>query len=175
VYKRILVPLDGSKRAEQILPHIVPLGRLDQAEIILLHIAVDPFYDTILTGPKLAQATHEIIETLRPAVQFYLGELAAEIEANGLTVNTKVCEGITATGILDCADQVRADLIALSAHGRGGWNEMPLGAITEEIIHRAHVPVLLIPVAGTMDADMTPYAHAFASALVCYVPAHYGF
>jgi nucleotide-binding universal stress UspA family protein len=162
MYKKILVPLDGSKRAEQILPHIVALSYLHGAEIILLHIAVDPFYDTILTGPKLAQATHEVIEAIRPAAQFYLEELAAELEANGLIVKTEVCEGITSTGILDCAKQVQADLIALSAHGRGGLNEMPLGAITEEIIHRAHVPVLLIPVVENTEEEMNPHAHAFA-------------
>jgi nucleotide-binding universal stress UspA family protein len=162
MYKKIQVPLDGSKRAEQILPHVVSLAYLYGAEIVLLHIAVDPFYDLILTGHKLAEATHEVFETLRPAAQSYLGDLAAELEANGLIVKTEVCEGITAEAILECAARVQPDLIALSPHGRGGLNEMPLGAIAEEIIHRARVPVLLIPTEENAEVEVKNPTHAFA-------------
>ncbi len=144
MYEKILVPLDGSSSAESVLPHVQMLATTHNAEVVLLQIVVDPIYDLLLTGPKLAAATHDRVFSRRTITQHYLDCLAARLEEAGIRVTTVVCEGIVVEKILDCAHQVQADLIVVTTHGISSPSHWKLGNVTYRLVHDSDIPVLLI-------------------------------
>ncbi len=144
MYKKILVPLDGSTLAETVLPHVQALAEHGDSEIILLRVAAEPIYDLLFTGAKLAAATrgHEATPSLEAKI--YLDSIGARLKQNGYQVTTQIREGRVANEILDSAEESKVDLIVLSARGRGKHEGFALGSITYKVMRGAHVPVLLI-------------------------------
>lgn len=138
------MPLDGSSLAESVLPHVQALATTHHAEIILLRIIVDPIYDLLLTGPKLAAATHDQAFSQRGITQSYLDCLAMRLRKNGVQVTTLVAEGLVVEKILECAKQVNADLIVLTTHGFNSPSHWKLGNVTYQLIHDSELPTLII-------------------------------
>ena len=144
MYHKILVPLDGSKPAEAVLPHACALAERFTAEIVLLRVPADPADDLMFTGPKLVAATRGRTDALRREAIDYLEQLAAELEDAGLCVATLVCDGPVVETIVGCAEKVRADLIVISSQGKGGLTGWPTGSVAYRLLHQARVPVLLV-------------------------------
>ena len=144
MYRKILVPLDGSPLAETVIPHVRMLAESQPTEIFLLQIVVDPIYDLILSGPKLAAATHDRASTQRVQSQNYLNHIAACLREHGIKVTTIVCEGVVAETILAYGEKFQVDLIILAAHGVNTPSGWQLGNVTYRIVHDAQVPVLLV-------------------------------
>ncbi|MBI5301485.1 MAG: universal stress protein [Chloroflexi bacterium] len=144
MYRKILVPLDGSSLAEGVLPHVRMLAENFDAEIVLLQIVVDPIYDLLLSGPKLAAATHDSGSTQHPRSQSYLDCVAKPLREAGLEVTTMVCEGLVAETILACGERFQVDLIVMATHGVNTPSGWQLGNVTYRIVHDAKAPVLLI-------------------------------
>ncbi len=139
-FKRVVVPLDGSTLAEQILPRILTLARLEDAELILLHV---------LPAPSLSQKE---IADLNPAwwkpdievAQDYLIRMARMVRRNGLPVRTEiVINENVANAIADFASHERADLIAIATHGRGGVARMLRGSVADAIMHSGRASMLV--------------------------------
>ncbi len=145
MYKKILMPLDGSILAETVLPHVQALAERDDSEIMLLRVAVEPMYDLLFTGAKLAAATRENAKARYLEAKIYIDSIGAGLKQSGFKVTTEVREGMVADAILGCAEESGVDLLVLSAHGHGKHEGSALGSITYRIVHGAHVPVLLIP------------------------------
>ncbi len=144
MYRKILVPLDGSKLAEAVLPHVCALAERLEAEIVLLRVPVAVEDDVLFTGPKLAAITTVRMDALRGEAIDYLEKLAAELEDAGLRVTILVSEGLVAETIVDCAKKVHADLIAISTCGRGGPGHQVMGSVTYQLLHRAGMPILMV-------------------------------
>jgi nucleotide-binding universal stress UspA family protein len=144
MYKKILVPLDGSAVAETVLPHVQDIAERGGSEILLLSVTVEPSYDLLFTGAKLAAASME--NEMAPDLQakIYLKSVGARLEQDGLDVSTEVRTGRVADTVLSYADESGADLIVLCARGRGQHEGFALGSITYRVMRGAHVPVLLI-------------------------------
>jgi nucleotide-binding universal stress UspA family protein len=141
MYKRILVPLDGSDIAEAVLPQAQMLAECSGAEIVLLSVVVHPHYDYFIPEPALASAAYENVVN---ETKGYLERMAAQMSEHGLRVRTELCEGRVAESILDYADSTQADLIAMSTHGRSGIGRWLIGSVAEKVIRAAKVPVLLV-------------------------------
>ncbi|MCL4504483.1 MAG: universal stress protein [Chloroflexi bacterium] len=141
MYKRILVPLDGSTVAEAILPQAQMLAECGGAEIVLLSVIPHPNYDYFIPEPALASAAHE---NQANECRAYLKRIADRLAGSGLQVRTELCDGPVAEAILDYADSTGADLIAMSTHGRSGLGRWLMGSIAERVMHTAKVPVLLV-------------------------------
>lgn len=140
MYQRILVPLDGSKRAEAILPQVESLARQCGATIILLEVLEPLTHYAATVVPDLIA----VGATQRTSgVRQYVHELQAEMQARGLTVNAVVKRGPVVETILDVAVAEEADLIALASHGYSGLARLLHGSVTAEILHRARVPLLI--------------------------------
>lgn len=158
MYQKILVPLDGSPLAESVLPHVQMLAENHAAEIILLQVVVDPVYDLLMVGPKLATASRAQAPTLRITAEHYLNGVALQLRAQGLKVTTLVSEGIVAESILACGAQAQVDLIVLATHGVHSPGNWQLGNIAYRVIHNAPVPVLVIrakqPTFKCVDSSM---------------------
>lgn len=135
MYRNILVPLDGSKLAEEILPEVKNLARLTGAEISLLRV------ELIHTFPGV-DPTERQVEAVQKA-QDYLDELAEQLRAENLKVSTHVRYGHEAMEILDHAAQDEIDILAMSTHGRTGLGRWALGSVAERVLRHSPKPVLL--------------------------------
>jgi nucleotide-binding universal stress UspA family protein len=142
VVAHILIPLDGSALAEQVLAHAVALGKPMQAAYTLLQ-AIDPVILGYTPAAYAMGLDELIIEQERAAAQSYLAEIAERLRAESLRVATHVAIGPSATAILDYAHAHRVDLIALATHGRGGLQRWLLGSVADKVVRGASVPVLV--------------------------------
>lgn len=141
MYKRILVPLDGSEFAEAVLPQVQMLAECGGSQIVLLAVLVHPNYDYFIPEPALANAARE---NMISDTKAYLDRMVTRLGANGLQIRSELCEGPIAEAILDYADSTGADLIAMTTHGRSGIGRWLMGSIAERVMREAKVPVLLV-------------------------------
>lgn len=141
MYKKILVPLDGSELAKKALDQAEQLARVFNAEIILLQVV--PFMP-IYGSPELV--TPLIVdEKQKESVERYLHHLSEELKSKGLRVTPMVRTGQqVAVEIIDFAKESGADLIVMCTHGRSGFTRWVLGSVAHKVITRAETPILLI-------------------------------
>jgi len=145
MYRKILVPLDGSKVAEGALPHAKELAYAVGAELILLNVGANPAMDFAFSDPGLAQ---NAMAEQEERGQKYIAEIENELKAAGFKTSTQLRVGSVAEVILGVAEELQVDVIAMSTHGRTGPARWLLGSIAERVVHNSKVPVLLIRAAG---------------------------
>jgi len=135
MFKKILVPLDGSEVAEKILEEVKKMATLTKAEIDLLRVAratgVFPGTDP----------TDKEVEVVKRAEQ-YLDYVKEKLTKEGFCVSSHVRYGQPAAEILDHSERV--DLVAMSTHGRTGLDRWALGSVAEKVVRHSKTPVLLI-------------------------------
>jgi nucleotide-binding universal stress UspA family protein len=147
LFRNILVTLDGSPLAEQILEHVTGLGGLAGARYTLARV-VSPM---VVTGyaptPEgmLADSAHGAeLEMLVADAEAYLESVAAVLRSRGLAVETQVVVELqTAVGILEFAREKAVDLIAMATHGRTGFSRLVLGSVADKVLRGTTAPVLL--------------------------------
>ncbi len=137
----ILVPLDGSALAEQILPHATWLGRLVGARYTLLRV-IEPVMRGFLVNGVEPVVDVEAQEVAWQQANDYVERVAARLHAEGLAAVPEVRVGRPIGEILACAAEGHADLIAMSTHGHGGLTRLFLGSVTDKVLRSASVPVL---------------------------------
>ena len=145
MYRKILVPLDGSKVAEGVLPHAKSLAYSEGAELILLTVGANPALDFAFSGPGLAQTAVDEQEEKSKA---YISRIESELKADGFKTSTLLRVGSVAEVILGVAEELQVDVIAMSTHGRTGPARWLLGSIAERVVQNSNVPVLLIRARG---------------------------
>lgn len=145
MYRHILVPLDGSTLAEQVLPHIHALAANEGTTKITLLRAVPPVFTTSVDySGMLATTAADALETLEEEARDYLTRIAAEFRAEGYNVAIEVSAMPAAEAVLDYAESQKADLIAIATHGRSGISRWVFGSVTQKVVQAAPVPVLVI-------------------------------
>ena len=155
MFKRILVPLDGSKRAERSLPVAMRLARACGGSITLLRVvsaAVD-FWPSVAGNPALAQ---EVVDSELAAAVAYLAAIKDSPEFNGITTETIAVFGQAASTILEVTHSQKVDLIVLCSHGYTGMKRWVMGSVAEKVAYHAPVPVLVLREAGAVPADLHP-------------------
>jgi nucleotide-binding universal stress UspA family protein len=145
MYRKILVPLDGSKVAEGVLPHAKALAYSEGAELILLTVGANPAVDFAFSDPGLAQSA---VSEQEERSKKYVTEVEHQLQAAGFKTSTVLRVGSVAEVILGVAEELGVDCIAMSTHGRTGPARWLLGSIAERVVHNSKVPVLLIRAAG---------------------------
>jgi nucleotide-binding universal stress UspA family protein len=149
MYRRILVPLDGSTLAENVVPYARLLGRALKASIELLRVTepVPPEVGDILKG----KYPHEIAGGLQHQARQYLDKLTPSTSRGGIKVTCRVEEGSPAEVIVNAAEAQPATLVAMSTHGRSGVTRWVLGSVTDKVLHATTNPLLIIrPQEGTV-------------------------
>jgi nucleotide-binding universal stress UspA family protein len=141
MYRKILVPLDGSKVAEGVLPHAKDLAYSQGAELILLTVGANPAMDFAFSDPGLARSA---ITEQEERSQKYISEVEDQLKAAGFRTSTILRVGSVAETILGVAEELGVDCIAMSTHGRTGPARWLLGSIAERVVHNSKVPVLMI-------------------------------
>ena len=145
MYKKILVPLDGSIVAEGVLPHAKSLAYSEGAELVLLTVAANPAMDFVFSDPGLAQGA---VSEQEEKSKTYISAVENGLKAEGFRVSTLLRIGSVAEVILGVAEELEADVIAMSTHGRTGPARWLLGSIAERVVHNSNIPVLLIRAKG---------------------------
>jgi nucleotide-binding universal stress UspA family protein len=158
VYERIVVALDGSAMAEQILPYVEALAEKFASSLTLMRAImpiekvaalVEPAIGGVPLDPSLIEDT---VESEEHEATTYLEHVANDLRLRGLTVNVEIPQGSAVDTILECARQTQADLIALTTHGRSGLQRLVYGSVADGVVRQATSPVLLVRVRWGTDA-----------------------
>lgn len=128
--RNLLLPIDGSDLALQALPGIVEFARLFESRIILLRIFEGADRRAVV-APETTRAREE------------LEELARAIEKKGVKAVRLLGTGDPVDRILKTVGEQKIDMIAMATHGRSGFSRLKEGSVTEQVLRRAEVPVLV--------------------------------
>jgi nucleotide-binding universal stress UspA family protein len=137
LYRRILLPLDGSAVDHPVLEHVRRLATAFHSEVVLLRVAHFHTRDTM---------THEVEDA-----RAVLDRVAPTIQNQGFPVRTVVGRGEPADDIVEQAEALDCDLIAMGTHGHGTLKRVVLGSIAEKVRHATDVPLLLVKATAALD------------------------
>ena len=142
MYHKILVPLDGSKRAEKILPHVEELAKRYKAKVIFLQVVE---YKTVTTTEgAFINLTDQEFDQAKKQAETHLKGIQGEFRGKNIESQTRVTLGPVVEGIINMAVQEGVDLIALASHGRGGLSRVFYGSVAAGLLHRVDRPLLII-------------------------------
>lgn len=142
MYNTILVPLDGSERAEKILPHVESLAQNHGSRVVLLQI-VELRLST-LPGAMNPLPTVEEYEEHTKVAEAYLANLQEGLQQKGIETSVEVAHGSVVETIIEVARRENADLIAMASHGRTGLGRVFYGSVAAGLLHRVSRPLLVI-------------------------------
>jgi len=145
MYRRILVPVDGSATSTRGLTEAIKLAKLTGARVKVVHVV-----DEISFASSMAAAgaySGEVVDLLRESGAKVLQHAKSRVERNGLRADAELFDsfaGRVCDIVVDAARGWRADLIVLGTHGRRGVGRLMMGSDAELIVRSAPVPVLLV-------------------------------
>jgi nucleotide-binding universal stress UspA family protein len=152
MYKKILVPLDGSKLAECALPYAEELAQGCGTEEVILVSATErvqgyrAFEDP--SQPLGQRLVFEVTGRKEKQAQRYLGRIAKGMKAKGIKVDTEVLLGDPAEEIVSYAAHPGCDIIIMSSHGRSGPSRWAYGSVADKVFRASCVPVLMVRAPG---------------------------
>jgi nucleotide-binding universal stress UspA family protein len=157
MFSRVMVPLDGSKVGEAAIPvieHLVDkLAPGTKVEVILIGV-ITMLRHWVVVGEASAPVsyTDEELKLIKERVTDYLNKTGDSLKKKGVSLSTIVVAGNAADEIIKAAEESKADLIAMSTHGRSGLRRLAFGSITDKVLRRSPVPVLMVrAAAGTVN------------------------
>ncbi len=143
MYQRILVPLDGSISSEAVLPHAERLARELNSEIVLIKVRVTPAPQFEIRVSPLAPESKRV-QQARADDKFYIKSVCNRLEDEGLRATYLLRDGPVAETIIDAAEVMQADLIAMSTHGKSGAKLLLLGSVAYQVVRNSPKPTLVI-------------------------------
>lgn len=173
MYKNIMIPLDGSKLAECVLPHVEAFIKNGLVEIASFVYVIEPL-PTTLYGPswnlELAKSTatlptsghvgppdmefwDKIMEERKMSAKAYLENIANRFNKYGTKINCEVLEGHIADTLATYAEDSKSDLILIATHGRSGVGRWLMGSVADRVLRSSRVPVFMINAIGCADDD----------------------
>jgi len=169
MFERILIPLDGSPRAEQILDQVRRILKREESEILLLRvIEISRALDALAAGQRVDTA--RLLDHEREAAQAYVHDLIRKFPEKETKIHARVVEGPPAETILEQAKVEGATLIAMTTHGRTGLSRWFMGSVAEKVVRESPVPVLLVrsfrPAPGGTFEPAAPEEPRFEKILV---------
>lgn len=150
MYKKILLPTDGSKNSEKAISHALTIAEYEDAEIIILNV-VDSVYLTGLPEEDLITKSEMILEEESKKVTSRVEEIIHELEeekgsdAKEIKLSTRTVEGNAADVILKLSEKEDIDLIVIASSGKHMLDRFLLGSVTEKTVRHTKVPILVIP------------------------------
>ncbi len=143
MFKRILVPLDGSKLAEKALPYAEALAEKFEAELILVQVL--QLMPEVVGGLHGGMIFHEQTIQDRQIADVYLNSVMGQVRELALPARTVTLEAHSVTDrIIKLACDESVDLIVMSTHGRSGLSRLVHGSVAGQILHDAPCPVFLV-------------------------------
>lgn len=143
MYNSILVPLDGSKRAERILVHVERLALCFAARVVFLQVVRSP--RAIISGEASEIVLYQKeLEHLTDQAKTYLAALKGEFREKGIDARTCVSHGPVVKTIIDAAEREAVDLIAMTSHGWTGLARVFYGSVAAGVLNQAAGPLLIV-------------------------------
>ncbi len=145
-YARILVPLDGSPRAESALPVALRLAQVHGSELLLLHVVPRPESSCPCPcEPEEQDLEQRLVDRNARAAETYLQGVRTHVAAEPVRVRTLVTvDGDVRGEILQRIAEDQIDLVVFSGHGRGGRAELPFGSVASFLLEHATAPLLVV-------------------------------
>jgi nucleotide-binding universal stress UspA family protein len=140
--QRILLPLDGSTTAEQVLPPATSIAKAIGAEMVLFRVSI-VYVSGWYTG-EWFEPLEGSFETANQYAKGYLDRVASKIASEGIEVSTTVEMGAVAKSIINYAEAQHIDLIAMCTHGRTGLARWILGSVADRVLRVGRTPILLV-------------------------------
>jgi len=150
MYKRILVPLDGSARAEQAIPVAARIARALGGSVILLRVATAP----VDTGKYSSTSGYveETVDVDLTGASSYLERIAGSGELAGINTEIKTLTGAVATAILSASQSFHANIIVMCSHGFTGFKRWALGSVADKVTRHSPIPVFVLRESGPLPA-----------------------
>ncbi|WP_288391783.1 universal stress protein [uncultured Acinetobacter sp.] len=143
-YQHILVPVDDSELSEIATRHALFIAQAFGSRVTVMSVvAVDPFVGVDFY--KVAPAITNHFMDAEAHAQNHLEQIQQQFLAHQIDTDVKIIrEEPTATGILNIADEVNADLIIMGSHGRSGLKKFVLGSVAQKVASESVVPVMIV-------------------------------
>ncbi len=153
MYKKIMVPLDGSELAECVLPHLEVFIKDYHVNNVVLVQVVEPRLTAVAVefSPP-AQELEKSDADMKFSAQKYLDQMINRLKHEGTTLDSEILYGRVAEEIVDYAEKNDIDLILVATHGRSGISRWVRGSVTDKILRAANVPVLMVRAPGARRA-----------------------
>jgi nucleotide-binding universal stress UspA family protein len=143
--KKILVLLDGSERAEQVLPYVIDHAKMSDSEVTLLRVHEPPTIPSDYSFPDWDKHLERMVAHQREQCSLYLGGIEKRLKDNGLNVKSECILGDNAPQeIINYATRSHPNLIALTTHAQCALSVWPIGSTADKVIHGTSSPILLI-------------------------------
>jgi nucleotide-binding universal stress UspA family protein len=150
MYKKIVVPLDGSAFSECSLPHAQAIASGCQVPSVVLLRVIEPLSSETISA--LAQAGGDLLREVemqnKVEARDYMAKMGNNLKKQGFTVETVTIEGRPEEQILKYVEDNHADLIIITTHGRSGPSRWIFGSVADKIMRHAVVPVMMVAPAG---------------------------
>ena len=150
--RAIVAPLDGSERAESVLPHVIALAKqrtIEPITVNLIKVCDAPiapsYYSPELSGVPLnwGEFMEQEMARCKQTASDYLGNIAKQLEGQGIKAEPTVLVGQAAEEIIEYASKNPYSIVVMATHGRTGLRRLVFGSVTESVLHAVSNPILL--------------------------------
>jgi nucleotide-binding universal stress UspA family protein len=145
VFRRILVPLDGSELGGKVVPYVVEIASRFGSEVVLFHVIQTDKHLHSLGRIDSVPIREEEMASLRKRAEEYLSQENRKFEGSGAAVSSLVKAGNVAEEIIKYAAENNCQLIALSSHGHSGFESWIIGSVTNKILHAGNKSLFFVP------------------------------
>lgn len=141
MYRKILYPTDFSETSEKVIPYLMKLRSAGIEEVVILHVV-----DIFLRIPVLYAAAEflDVIDKMTIQAKEAANEVAKTLNNVGIKASVRIEQGLPLQEILRVEIEEAVSLIVIGSHGRSNLEEMLLGSVSENVIRKATVPVLVV-------------------------------
>jgi len=153
--RRVLIALDGSELAEQVVPHLLRFIAPDRTELLMMTALSSSVFP--LFRNAIRSLTSEQIAMFNKGKAYeQVQALTQQLNETGFRVKSEVLSGAPAESILRLAEETNVDLIAMSTHGRTGLGLALLGSVADEVVCNARAPIFLVPPKAVVKPGALP-------------------
>ena len=151
MYHHIMVPVDGSKLAECVLPHVEAITQGCQVSKVTLVRVVKPFHLYQGEEYRISPEERKRLEANSMNIaRSYLEQLAKNLQVNGATIKYEVLYGDVTEQLVDFVNKNEVDLVVISTHGHSGISRWFWGGTADRILRSSHVPVMMVRAPGSV-------------------------
>lgn len=149
MYKKVMVPLDGSELAECVIPHVEAfIEGLQLVEVVFVRV-VEPFKLPVSSGYTDIEQLKEDEISRESSAKEYLVKVVGRLKYEKTALRSEVLTGMVADSLADYARENSIDLIIIATHGRSGVTRWVRGSIADKILRSSNIPVLMVRAPGT--------------------------
>lgn len=151
MYKKIMVPLDGSELAECVLPHVQTMAEAKGVQTVVFVRVVEPLSLTPVrgeTGWLSDEEMRQLDARSKAVAESYLENLVNGLDYGKVSIQREALVGKAAESLAEYASKNDIDLIIVATHGRSGVSRWVWGSVADKLLRSAHVPVLMVRAPG---------------------------